>query len=208
MSKIIGASISEVVQSYLEPVQVGVGTASGTEALVHVVRQWCGRHRENSDNVLALLDISNAFNSVDRSAFRKVLRRVAPSAAPWTDFCYGSDSVLLLGQHRVCSARGIQQGDPLGPALFALAVHDLIQQVAAEVRQTCPDELSLLAFYLDDGVVGGSSRAVRAGGRAGGRADGRTDGRASGRTGGRADGHKADVGGSWGEAGSSMLRAR
>ena len=59
----------------------------------------------------ASMDLSNAFNCVDRFRVRQAVRRVTPCLAPWVDFCYGDSSPLLLGTTRLESARGVQQGD-------------------------------------------------------------------------------------------------
>ena len=51
----------------------------------------------------------------------------------------------------------MQQGDPLGPLLFSLALHKLVSSIDAD------DEcfgLLLQAWYLDDGVLAGSHPAV------------------------------------------------
>ena len=45
---------------------------------------------------------------------------------------------------------GIQQGDPLGPFLFSLAINDLVN--------TSKSPLNI--FYLDDGTLGGSESQV------------------------------------------------
>jgi len=45
------------------------------------------------------------------------------------------------------SATGVQQGDPLGPLLFALVLHPLIHQII----DSC--EFLLHAWYLDDGTL-------------------------------------------------------
>jgi hypothetical protein len=55
----------------------------------------------------------------------------------------------------VDSAAGCQQGDPLGPLLFAAA----LQPLANELR-TGP--LELAPFFLDDGVLAGSTASVAA----------------------------------------------
>ena len=161
VGKILVASCDEDLTTYLQPLQVGVGTRNGCESIVHVVRQWCGRNHDDRDRVVAMMDLSNAFNCVDRSAFRSAIRRMAPSLAPWVDYCYGTSGQLLLGTNIIDSERGIQQGDPLGPALFALAIHEEIQKAADEAERTYPHELDFKVFYLDDGVTAGTSRAVR-----------------------------------------------
>ena len=47
---------------------------------------------------------------------------------------------------QVSSAVGIQQGDPLGPMLFCLGIHNLVSSLSSEFT----------VFYLDDGTIGGS----------------------------------------------------
>ena len=58
------------------------------------------------------------------------------------------------------SAQGVQQGDPLGPALFALAIHECILDCQASTQRQFPDSINFTVFYLDDGVVAGSDAAV------------------------------------------------
>ncbi|GKB62860.1 putative reverse transcriptase domain-containing protein, partial [Tanacetum coccineum] len=60
---------------------------------------------------------------------------------------YYDDSVLW-------SRQGVQQGDPLGPLLFALALHPLVQTI----NQSC--ELTLQAWYLDDNTIVGDTLMV------------------------------------------------
>ena len=48
------------------------------------------------------------------------------------------------------SSEGIQQGDPMGPLLFCLAIHDIVQEVHSAFH----------VFYRDDGTLGGSVQEV------------------------------------------------
>ena len=48
------------------------------------------------------------------------------------------------------SREGVQQGDPLGPLLFCLTIHELTIQL----------ESDLCMFYLDDRTLGGSPDEV------------------------------------------------
>ena len=155
------AEAGEEIRSLLEPLQVGVGTSGGAEAIVHATRQWLGRNSSNHDKVLLLVDLSNAFNTVDRWAVRQAFRRYVPRLVPWVDLCYGHPSVLLLGDSEIRSERGVHQGDPGGPAAFALSIHECVLSTLNIVQREFPGELDWAAFYLDDGSIAGTTRAVQ-----------------------------------------------
>ena len=55
------------------------------------------------------------------------------------------------------SQSDVQQGDPLGPMLFALVLQKLISTIDAD--DECL-QLLLQAWYLDDGVLAGKRSAV------------------------------------------------
>ena len=129
---------------------------------MHAVRQYLGRHSGAGGDVIALLDLKNAFNCVDRSAFREAIRRVAPRLAPWVDVQYGEPTPLFFGDTRLSSERGIQQGDPLGPALFSAAIHPIVEELRGHLLEAGLLELGLMAFYLDDGILAGDQETVAA----------------------------------------------
>ncbi|GJZ96550.1 putative reverse transcriptase domain-containing protein [Tanacetum coccineum] len=110
----------------------------------------------HNDGSLAMLtvDFSNAFNLVDRSALLHEVRVKCPSISLWVDFLYGQASRLYIGDTHIWSATRVQQGDPLGPLLFALILHPLLHKI----KDSC--KLLLHAWYLDDGTVIGDSEEV------------------------------------------------
>ena len=160
-SKVCVELMGSSIRSILEPVQVGVQTKFGCEAVVHVTRQWSHTFRDDPDRVLALVDLSNAFNCVSRGAVLSAVRTHFPWLAPWADTCYRFDSNLVIGDSLIRSQRGVQQGDPLGPSLFALAIHPCVTGSARFTESRFPGDLDFHSFFLDDGVIAGRFSAVQ-----------------------------------------------
>ncbi len=160
VGKCLAHSASAQARERLEPLQVGVGTPGGAEAVIHVVRNWCSRHHADPNRVLLKVDVENAFNSVDRQAILEAVREFSAALVPWADFTYANDSTLILGHERVSSRRGVQQGDPLGPLFFSLALHRVIEAAKRRAASELNGNIDFTVFYLDDGVVAGESQAV------------------------------------------------
>lgn len=147
--------------------QVGVGIKSGAEALVAASRLFAST--VDDSQVLLKVDFKNAFNTVHRRAFFAALERLSaqhPEVAEllrYVRIAYGSESPLFFfdqagATHILPSSDGCQQGDPLGPVLFAIALAKVMGETTA-----CFDDLQpppLIGSYLDDMVVGGSSAEV------------------------------------------------
>eukprot|EP00435_Cladocopium_sp_Y103_P070503 s1049_g35.t1 len=85
------------------------------------------------------------------------LREAGPAGMTHSTFEHLTRLVNLLVQGRstIPFAGGVQQGDPLGPLLFATAIHTLTQELRS-------GPLDLAFFYLDDGVIAGAITAVGA----------------------------------------------
>ena len=133
--------------------QVGVAVRQGAEAATAVTANYAARRR-GQDACILKVDFTNAFNAVDRSAFLREVEQKFPGMLPWVAWCYASPSKLQFGKECVTSSCGVQQGDPLGPLLFSLA----IAPVAEEVKQI--KGIHGAVWYLDDGVIMGSGYAV------------------------------------------------
>ncbi|GAV00321.1 hypothetical protein RvY_11188 [Ramazzottius varieornatus] len=98
------------------------------------------------------IDFKNAFNTIHRDKLLDLVREVLPNYHSFVWQCYRFPSRLIYGQHILASARGVQQGDPLGPMPFCLAIEVLTNKL------TSPLNLG----YLDDGTIGGDCSKVLA----------------------------------------------
>ena len=106
------------------------------------------------------LDFGNAFNRVSREHALREVRERFPEVARWTQWCYAKPSVLQLGDHSLWSAAGVQQGDPLGPLLFAAALHPVVAGLSDLTVDGA--SLDMNAFFLDDGFLAGDLPVVAA----------------------------------------------
>jgi len=133
------------------PRQFAVGLACGSDMLAHAVRLLL----EVCPGLCVLkLDSRNAFNEICRFRMLSELRRHVPELFRWAYRMYGNPAEpgprllfgLRDGQVRVIwSRQGPQQGDPGGPALFALALHPALHALQARLGQ----EVYILAFSDD-----------------------------------------------------------
>ena len=155
-SKVAVELMGSSVRTILVPIQVGVQTKKqGARLSFHTTRQWTKTFCGDPDRVLLLLDLSNAFNCVSRAAVLSAVRRHFPWMTPWADTCYRHDSNLLVGSSRIQSRRGVQQGDPLWPSLFPLAVHPCVVEAIRISEAQYPWDLDYKAFFLDAQMISG-----------------------------------------------------
>ena len=106
----------------------------------------------DESKVLLSLDGVGAFDHVRRARFLEKLMATPAlqQLVPLVHGLYGSQSRFLwtddAGEtHDILQAEGGEQGDPLMPALFALAQHEALEAASAKLQ---PDEW--LFAFLDD----------------------------------------------------------
>jgi hypothetical protein len=129
--------------TYFGQKQVVVGISGGMEAAVHATHRYLLHLPEG--HAICKLDFKNAFNSVRRDVVLNSVHQHVPEIYPFVYASYASASSLVYDCKIIDSSEGIQQGDPLGPLLFCLAIHPILQN--------CHSELCI--GYLDDVTLGG-----------------------------------------------------
>ncbi len=157
-SKCISRSVQAEAFRALTPLQVGVGVPAGCEAIVHAVNSLLeDPNIHPGGKWTLLLDFRNAFNSVNREKMFEEVRARIPSLSAWLECCYGAQPLLHFDNHTILSCSGVQQGDPLGPLGFALALHPIVEKIKRDVPG-----LPINAWYLDDGTLCGSANDLSA----------------------------------------------
>jgi len=154
VSKVAMKGVGKEMTNYLNDFQFGVGVSGGAEAVLHSANRVLNACHSDGSLAMLTVDFSNAFNLVDRTKLLREVRSRCPSISLWVEFLYGQASRLYVGDEYIWSTTGVQQGDPLGPLLFALVLHPLVHKI----RDNC--NLLLHAWYLDDGTVIGNSEEV------------------------------------------------
>lgn len=143
------AALLEPVGQYGVAVPAGVERLGLTAQLIH-----------EAGGVLIAVDGRNAFNAVSRTAMLDRVAEFAPEAYALVSKLYGDESqpALMYGLEgqsayvRLVSAQGVQQGDPLGPALFALVLLPIMRRFREEFPQL------RLPTFLDDLTVASLAR--------------------------------------------------
>ena len=131
------------LDGYFAPRQLGFGSSGGCEAAVHAARRFI--NSMPSDFVVAKLDFSNAFNCLHRDVMLTAVKDQLPELYNFCHLAYSQTSFLNFGPYTILSQEGPQQGDPLGPLLFCLAIQPLLTSLKSPFS----------SGYLDDLTVGG-----------------------------------------------------
>ena len=155
ISKCCVKRASVAAAQYLHPMQLGVKVKNGAEAILHSFNRYIRDPTLCDDNtVLSLIDFTNAFNRINRNSLLQEVYDHFPGMYGWIQYCYGGvRSKLFVGHNIIHASAGVQQGDPLGPLLFALVLHPLLTRLRQDFAVT-------VGAYLDDLTIAGSADQV------------------------------------------------
>lgn len=147
------------------PYQVGVGFPNGVDVAVQSTRLFVDQAKtaqgKAAKKCVASVDISNAFNTLNRTAMLAAIAKLAPYLLDYAICAYGEGSRLYYGEHVIESTTGPQQGDPLSSLFFPLAlaavytsVADLRDRIAKiDVRVLYQDDINLCGNWADVKVI-------------------------------------------------------
>ena len=131
--------------------QFGVAVPGGAERLATLAQLIY-----DAGGVLLDIDSRNAFNEVDRAACLAQAALHVPDAYHYATNLYGAGALppllfAVAGRPEpeiILSRQGVQQGDPLGPLLFALTLLPIMR----DLKEAFPH--LVVGGYLDDLIVG------------------------------------------------------
>jgi len=156
LRRIIGKCVTRVIKlDVIEAsgtLQVCAGLKGGNEAAIHAMRTIF--EADESDAVL-LIDASNAFNALNRSAALHNIRILCPLMAIYAINTYRQSARLFVtGGQELKSVEGTTQGDPLAMSMYAISLQPLITQLqlSSFIKQ---------CWFADDAAGSGSLNEVR-----------------------------------------------
>lgn len=163
-AKTVSSRVHGELGKKFRPIQLGYGTPGGAQAGVHAVREYLDQHlpdEKTAGKIVMKLNFASAFKQLHRQkallAVSKLLPEYYGHACKITATiltCYFRDSVVEF-------QRGVQQGDPLRPAILALTSFHLAEKMSLELNHWYLHECTLKGDFetvvSDIRVIAGAS---------------------------------------------------
>ena len=145
--------IADDIKEAAGPLQVCAGQESGSEAAIHATKDLFTI--PDTEGVF-LVDATNAFNSFNRQGALHNISILCPPLATILHNTYQAPIRLIIPENgEISSSEGTTQGDPLGMAMYAIAITPLIKTL----HQSCPS--SKQVWFADDATASGSCTNLR-----------------------------------------------
>ena len=157
--------VARDIGTKLSPQQLGVGVKDGPTVAALILQSLLAPHDDAITESGFALDISNAFNTIDRAHVMNEFfkRDELDTAHKIMHFSYSENTILWLrGEHgkivkQMSSRQGVRQGDPLGSLSFAVALHPVICNTLEKFPQ-----LKIVAIHDDCTICGPEDDVVLA----------------------------------------------
>lgn len=154
--KILMRRVASKAQNLFKGTQFGVGIRNGAEIVANLCNAYIQTQEENPDNGVIGIDVSNAFNSINRKTVGEGICRTCPELIQFYNWSYGEESEIMThdGILITMSQTGVKQGDPLGPLLFAVGLHDSL----IKIKEAIGEEHAVCAYLDDISILGDTSK--------------------------------------------------
>ena len=136
------------VEDVVGSTQLCAGQPAGAEAVVHTMRELL----KNDTEAVFLVDVSNAFNGMDRMVELHNIHRLCPSIVTILINMYRNPTELFVGGTSILFQEGTTQGEPLGMPMYAMATIPLIKNLPRSAIQS---------WYANDAAAAGSISSLR-----------------------------------------------
>ena len=143
VSKCYCLGASEEIAHFFHNKNFGVGCPGGVEVVSHSLREVLRKHAQ-SELALLKIDFSNVFNRVDRKAFMRATSTSSPGCP--TGLTGVTARSRCFYDHSEIIESTSEQGDPLAPFYFCLALRPLVEEIAALGPE-------YQKWYMDDGGI-------------------------------------------------------
>lgn len=165
ISGLINARVTSAVQFHDSVHGFRKGRSCST-AILEAKLEMQRARQEGQVYYQVFLDLSKAYDTVDRDRLREVLQAygVGPRLLRFLDSSWEGSGVVprkrgRYGRNLIQTERGVKQGDIPSPTFFNLVV-DLVVRAEEAARGRLNAGDVRVAFYADDGRIGGWSQRL------------------------------------------------
>ena len=159
LRRLVGKTLLSMPQAraqveQLAPTQVGVGVRGAAEGVAMGFNNLIRQQGPSGQWVALKVDMTNAFNCVDRATVLRNALTLCPTVYNYLRFAYALPAPLFCQGKQLESRTGTHQGCPLGPLGFSLGIQPILSAITAHCQ------LMWNVWYLDDGLLVGEPRKV------------------------------------------------